>query len=162
MEKYTLEVLTRSHNRGDFSCGILELDDYLKKDARRHNTLGINHTRVLVENGSKNIIGFFSFAAAAVSQDCFNNEYGLPNYDIPCFRLTRFGIDQKYQKKGLGEYLLFCALKYANELSQNIGAFAVVVDAKNESAKSFYIKHGFYELSGLVVYLPLKEFRKTL
>ena len=31
MEKYTLEVLTRSHNRGDFSCGILELDDYLKK-----------------------------------------------------------------------------------------------------------------------------------
>jgi hypothetical protein len=60
MEKYTLEVLTRSHNRGDFSCGILELDDYLKKDARRHNTLGINHTRVLVENGSKNIIGFFT------------------------------------------------------------------------------------------------------
>lgn len=158
-ERYCLEVLSRSHNRDGFSCGIVELDDYLKRDARRHNASGLNHTKVLVEKDSTDIIGFFSFAAASVSRESFPKDYKLPHYDIPCLRLTRFGIDQRYQKKGFGEYLLFCALKHASKTSQNIGAYAVVIDAKNEKAKSFYTKFGFYVLSGLIVYLPMKELR---
>jgi ribosomal protein S18 acetylase RimI-like enzyme len=160
--KYSIEKLSRSHNRDDFSCGIVELDNYLKNDARRHNSSGINHTKVLVEKGCKDIIGFFSFAATSVMRESFPMDKKLPNYDIPCFRLTRFGIDLRYQKKGLGEYLLFCALIHASEMSQNIGAYAVVVDAKNESAKSFYRKNGFYELSGLIVYLPIKEISRVM
>ncbi len=59
-ERYCLEVLSRSHNRDGFSCGIVELDDYLKRDARRHNASGLNHTKVLVEKDSTDIIGFLA------------------------------------------------------------------------------------------------------
>lgn len=164
VQRYSIEELSRKHNRNGFFCGIDELDEYLKKDARRHNSVGINSTKVLVEKGCKDIIGFFSFAAASVSPKTFSvgEKSKLPNYEIPCFRLTRFGIDGRYQGKGFGAYLLYCALKQANEMSQNIAAYAVLVDSKSEAAKAFYLKHGFQTLSGLIVYLSMKELRGIL
>jgi len=163
-ENYSIEELTRSHDRTGFSCGVVELDQYLKKDARRHNDAGFNCTKVLVENGKNDIIGFYSFAAASLSPQSFplDRQHTLPRYEIPCFRLTRFGIDLKYQKNGFGAYLLYCALKHAVELSNSIGSYAVVVDAKNEGVKSFYLKHGFHPLSGLLLYLPIKEIKAVL
>ena len=163
-KNYSIEELTRSHDRARFSCGVVELDQYLQKDARRHNASGLNYTKVLVENGKNDIIGFYSFAAASLSPQSFppDLQHTLPRYEIPCFRLTRFGIDLKYQKSGFGAYLLYCALKHAVELSNSIGSHAVVVDAKNEGVKSFYLKHGFYSLSGLLLYLPIKEIKAVL
>lgn len=163
-EDYSIEELSRAHNRTGFSCGVVELDQYLQKDARRHNSSGFNQTKVLVETGKKAIIGFFSYAAASLSRQSFPSDQQniLPNYEIPCFRLTRFGIDKRYQKSGFGSYLLYCALKHAVELSSNIGSYAVIVDAKNEDVKSFYIKKGFYPLSGLLLYLPLKDIKAEL
>ncbi|MCK9547948.1 MAG: hypothetical protein RBS49_03410 [Sphaerochaeta sp.] len=55
---YSIEELTRLHDRAHFSCGVAELDQYLKKDARRHNDSGFNYTKVLVENGKSDIIPF--------------------------------------------------------------------------------------------------------
>ena len=158
---YSIEELTRLHDRAHFSYGVAELGQYLKKDARRHNDSGFNYTKVLVENGKSDIIGFYSFAAASLSPQSFpsDRQHTLPRYEIPCFRLTRFGIDMKYQKSGFGAYLLSCALRHAVELSNSIGSYAVVVDAKNEEVKSFYLKHGFYPLSGLLLYLPIKEIK---
>jgi hypothetical protein len=164
IENYCIEELSRVHDRTGFSCGVVELDQYLQRDARRHNVSGFNYTKVLVENGKNNIIGFYSYAAASLSRQSFPTDQlnKLPNHEIPCFRLTRFGIDIRYQKSGFGVYLLYCALKHAVGLSSSIGGYAVVVDAKNEGVKSFYIKHGFYPLSGLLLYLPIKEIKAEL
>ncbi|MBI9095081.1 MAG: GNAT family N-acetyltransferase [Sphaerochaeta sp.] len=163
-ENYSIEALSRAHNRTGFSCGVVELDQYLQKDARRHNSSGFNQTKVLVETGEKAIIGFYSYAAASLARQLFprDKQNSFPNYEIPCFRLTRFGIDKRYQKSGFGSYLLYCALKHAVELSSNIGSYAVLVDAKNEEVKSFYIKNGFYPLSGFLLYLPIKEIKAEL
>lgn len=163
-ENYSIEELSRAHDRTGFSCGVVELDQYLQKDARRHNSSGFNQTKVLVETGKNTIIGFYSYAAASLARQLFTSDQhnSLPNYEIPCFRLTRFGIDKRYQKSGFGAYLLYCALKHAAELSRNIGSFAVIVDAKNEEAKSFYIRNGLYPLSGLLIYVPIKEIKAEL
>lgn len=162
ISQYSIEMLARNHDRDEFSCGVSELDEYLKKFARKHNTDGLNSTWVLVEKNSPRIIGFYSFAAATVIQDTFPDpvKSKLPNYDIPCFRLTRFGIDSRYQGQGLGAFLLFKALHHAKMVSEQIGAFAVVIDAKNDNVKKFYMYHGFKELSGLLLYLPTKELKK--
>ncbi|MFA7224852.1 MAG: GNAT family N-acetyltransferase [Sphaerochaetaceae bacterium] len=157
--------MSRSHDRSNFSCGVEELDEYLKKNARRHNKENLNQTKVLVEKGSKDIIGFFSFAATSVASKSFETTEGnkLPNYEIPCIRLTRFAVDKQYQNRGLGRYLLGCALNHALKVSQEIGIYAVIVDAKDDYVKSFYLKNGFYSLlSGLIVYLPLKEIRESI
>jgi GNAT superfamily N-acetyltransferase len=63
------------------------------------------------------------------------------------------------QGKGLGEQLLRSALWHCVNLSKEIGLFSVIVDAKHEKAKAFYLKYGFRELMGqsLSLYLPVSS-----
>lgn len=163
-ENFVVEDITRNHDRNSFSCGIVELDNYLKYDARRHHQEGFNHTQVLTNGTSSQILGFFSFAAASLSSDYFENGRvsKLQNYDIPCLKLSRFALDQRYHGQGLGQFLLVCALKHACKVSQKIGAYAVIIDAKNDFAKSFYIRNGFDELKDMIIYLPIKDIRNRL
>ncbi|MDD3274082.1 MAG: GNAT family N-acetyltransferase [Sphaerochaetaceae bacterium] len=163
LENLIIEDISRSHERDFFSCGIGNLDNYLKFDARRHHNDGINHTKILTQKGMKEIIGYFSCAAASVTSNFFQDKTlkKIRGYEIPCIKLTRFAIDRRYQGRGLGQYLLICALKHVCKVSENLGAAAVIIDAKNSSAKEFYIKNGFYELSDLCVYLPIREVRRS-
>ena len=50
------------------------------------------------------------------------------------------------------------------ELSANIGVFAVLVDAIDEKAKSFYEKYGFVPFVGhsLTLFLPLTTIKAAL
>jgi ribosomal protein S18 acetylase RimI-like enzyme len=45
--------------------------------------------------------------------------------------------------RGHGEYLLFHALDRAARVANEIGGYAVFVDAKDEAAAAFYKKYGF-------------------
>jgi hypothetical protein len=49
-------------------------------------------------------------------------------------------------------------LRSAQRAAKIVGIYAVVVDALNESARSFYLKFGFSELTDdrLHLYLPMK------
>jgi hypothetical protein len=55
-------------------------------------------------------------------------------------------VDSRHKGKRLGEFLLKYALKTACEISEVSGCFAVLVDAKDEAVKSFYVKYGFEPL----------------
>lgn len=164
--KYIVEELSRNHNRDTFSCGVEALDEYLKKDARRQNKENINQTKVLVEKSSKekDIVGFFGLATTTISPKSLpsGERKKFPYSEVPCIKLTRFAIDKRHQKKGLGKYLLFCALKHALKLSKDVGIYAVIIDAKNDSVKTFYLENGFYTLSDLIVYLPIREIEANL
>jgi GNAT superfamily N-acetyltransferase len=66
----------------------------------------------------------------------------LPRYPlVPAILLGRLALDERYQKQGLGAFLLADAL-YRSLLSE-IAAVAIVVDAKNEQAQAFYEYHQF-------------------
>ena len=62
---------------------------------------------------------------------------------IPVIILGRLAIDEDWQGKGLGSGLLKDALLRASEISQQVGVRALVVQAMSESAKEFYLHHGF-------------------
>ena len=49
-------------------------------------------------------------------------------------------------------------------LSSEVGIFAVKVDAKNESAKAFYLKYGFIPLENdpLSLFIPIASLAKML
>lgn len=51
------------------------------------------------------------------------------------------------QGQGLGAVLLFDALRLAEHVSQRIGARAVEVDAIDDPARKFYLRHGFTPLA---------------
>ena len=58
----------------------------------------------------------------------------------------------------LGETLLIACIAIGGTRGQDFGIYAVVVDALDESARSFYLKYGFNELTDdhLHLYLPMK------
>ena len=87
----------------------------------------------------------------------------LPRYpSVPAVRMGRLAVDQNFKGQGLGGALLSDALDRA--ANSEITAYALVVDAKDESAASFYRHHGFIALpdSQLTLFLPLKTVHRTL
>jgi ribosomal protein S18 acetylase RimI-like enzyme len=82
----------------------------------------------------------------------------LPQHPVPTVHIGRLAVDQEFRGQGLGETLLFHALRAALELSEKLGAFAVDVWSIDEQAGAFYQKYGFTPLADdpLHCYLPMK------
>lgn len=76
--------------------------------------------------------------------------------------IGRLAVDNGASGRGVGETLLIHALRSAQQVSEIVGLYAVVVDALNQQAKNFYIKYGFNELSDdhLHPYLPMKTIKQ--
>ena len=71
----------------------------------------------------------------------------LPKYDkLPATLLGRLARSKEFKGAGLGEILLMGALEKALLHSKNIASLAVVVDAKDEKARNFYLSYGFIDL----------------
>jgi GNAT superfamily N-acetyltransferase len=71
----------------------------------------------------------------------------LPRYPVvPAALLGRLAVARDYQGRGLGSVLLSDALMRAARAE--LGVFALVVDAKDESAQHFYERYGFMLLAG--------------
>jgi GNAT superfamily N-acetyltransferase len=72
-------------------------------------------------------------------------------------------VDARHQGKGVGQDLLAFALRLAVEFSQRVGLYAVVVDAKHDKAKAFYVKLGFIVCvdNPLCLYLPVATLERA-
>lgn len=78
----------------------------------------------------------------------------LPRYPlVPATLLGRLAVDHRQQAKGYGRFLLADALHRAAR--SEIASFAVIVDAKDESARRFYERESFLPLQDQ----PMKLFR---
>lgn len=82
----------------------------------------------------------------------------IPNYPIPAALIGRLAVDRSCQGQGLGTELLVNALIRIVKASQEIGIYAVRVDAINNRAKQFYLKHEFipFEDAPRSLFLPIK------
>jgi len=67
----------------------------------------------------------------------------LQHYPVPAVLLGRLAVDRAYQGRRLGELLLLDAARRVVRASAAIAVYALVVDAKNEEARSFYERYGF-------------------
>ena len=69
----------------------------------------------------------------------------LPRYPtLPAVRIGRLAVDQRYRGKGLGKALLADAAIKA--MTAAPASYALIVDAKHETAVQFYQHHGFRPL----------------
>jgi GNAT superfamily N-acetyltransferase len=77
---------------------------------------------------------------------------------VPVMRVGKLAVDKKHKGRGIGAELLWDVLRRANHLSDEVGIFAVVVDAKGADAVAFYLKYGFLPLSDdpKTLFLPIK------
>ncbi len=88
----------------------------------------------------------------------------LAKHSIPVFLIARLAMDQKYKGQKLGGRLLRRALLHAASISEEIPIRALIVDAIDDEAKSFYQKFDFeaYPADGLRMWLLLKDLLKTI
>jgi len=158
---------TRKHDRKSFQSGVSELDDYLRLYAAQQRKKGMSVVRVLVNTDfPAKILGYYSLSAAQIDVERLTQKERskLPRYPIPCFRLGRLAVDLSCQGKGVGETLLACAVDRCLQASQNVAAYALLVDAKNNAAIGFYRHYGFIACvdDPAVLYLPLLQSHSTL
>lgn len=158
-----IEQLTRQHDRKSFDCDIPELNDYLQKQAMQHTKSGVSRTFILT-NDKNNIQGYYSLSMGSIDKSLLpkNLQKKFPHHPLPIVRLGRLAVDKNYQRQGLGKRLLVHALKKCNLLSKEIGMVAVVIDAKDQQAKDFYLQFEFESLpeQALTLWLPVGALRE--
>ena len=134
------------HDRAAFDCGVPELNHYLTRRATQDRRRNLTQVYVLVDSDSPNqLLGYYTLSAAQVDTEQISEQdrRRLPRYPIPCFRMGRFAIRQDIQGRGLGKQLLGCAVDRCLQVRQEVAAYALIVDAKDADAKSFYEHFGF-------------------
>ena len=157
---FRIEPLGSQHNRAGFHCSTEALENYLRNQAGQDVKKGVAAAFVLTPDG-RAIAGYYTLPQFSVSLEHIPPETAgrLPKYpDVPATLIGRLAMSEKYRGQGLGEKLLLDALQRCFVHSKEIGSFAVVVDAKDDQAKSFYQKYGFLELPAVPnrPFLPMK------
>jgi ribosomal protein S18 acetylase RimI-like enzyme len=148
--KFVIEPLGTKHDRAAFSCGSKELDLYLQKQAGQDLKKRAAVPFVITPD-HRTIAGFYTLSQYAVDLGGVPEEVAkrLPKYPmVSATLLGRLAVSNDFRGQGLGERLLMDALHRALDSSQQIASAAVVVDAKDEPAITFYTKYGFIELPG--------------
>ena len=145
-----------AHDRKSFSCGVPELDVYLKTRAAQDMKAHASVCWVLpaTDDDGQNvyhdepspIVGFYTLSNLSLVLKGLPGEVAkrLPKYpQIGATLIGRLAVDEQYRGEGWGELLLMDALKRCLHLSKLTGCVFVVVDAKDGGAVRFYKKFGF-------------------
>jgi len=161
--KFAIEPFDKKkHNRAAFSCEHEALNTYIQRQASQDIKKHVAAVFVLTPDG-KTIAGYYTLSQYALDSGGVPEQtmrsLGLPKYkELPATLLGRLARSLSFKGQRVGELLLMSALKQALDHSQRIASMAVVVDAKDDTAKAFYGKYGFLELPDHPnrLFLPMK------
>lgn len=154
---FRVELLASSHDRQSFCSGADRLDDYLRAQVTQDVRRRVTACFVAVDDNDR-IASFYTLASAGLLLSDLPSAIArkLPRYPlVPVVRLGRLAVDNRYKGQGLGAAMLADALGRAARAE--IAAYALMVDAKDETAAGFYQHHGFMALPSdrLILFLPL-------
>ena len=159
-----IELLdTTLHDRSGFSCGVEALDRYLQSQAGQDARRRVAAPYVLLEPPSPSVIGFYTLSNTSVQAAELPAAFikKLPRYPVlPATLLGRLAVDVERRGSGLGTVLLLDALRRC--LRSETASLAVMVDAKDEAAISFYERHEFLRLPDQAnrLFKPMAEIEK--
>lgn len=158
-----IHLLGVEHRREGFDCGDAALNDFLLRQAGQQQRRGFGKTYVALADDGVSVIGLVTVSAGQVATSALSSQAKLPRYPAPVLRIGRLAVDVHHQGNGVGQDLLAFALRLAVEFSQRVGLYAVVVDAKHDQAKAFYVKLGFIVCvdNPLSLYLPVATLERA-
>ena len=153
-----IELLQRKHNRSEFACGESALDKYLKQLATQHAKSGVSRTFVVADESDK-VQAFYTLNMGSIDKNLLPValQKRFPHHPLPIVRLGCLAVNKEQQGKGLGKQLLVHALHKCYLLSKEIGMIAIIIDAKDDNAKRFYLQYEFESLpnQSLTLWLPV-------
>ncbi len=152
---WTVARLAAHHDRSNFACGTPALDNYFATLAEQDQRRQVASVFVAAQGSA--VSGFYTLAMAGIDRTGLPlaAQDGLPKYQTtPAIRLGRLAVATSAQGQGLGRALLADAIHRA--LLQEIAWAVFLVDAKDDGARTFNLKHHFLPLAddSLHLYLP--------
>jgi GNAT superfamily N-acetyltransferase len=159
--KYVIEALDPTHDRSGFSCGVADLDAYVREragqDAKRH----VAATFVLLDDTGV-VLGYYTLSQQLISLEDIPAALAkkLPRYPLlPATLVGRLAVDSRRQAEGLGSLLLMDALHRSWWAAKTVASYAVRVDATNEKARDFYLRHDFlpFPSERLKLFFPMAD-----
>jgi len=152
-------LLDASHDRSSFDSDSAALNRYLQQQATQDIRRRVTACFVAVtSDDAPRIAGYYTLASSSVPLHDLPAATGkkLPRYpSVPVVRMGRLAVAKTFKGAGLGAALLADALGRAAHAE--IAAYALVVDAKDDAAASFYRHHGFIAMPSAprTLFLPL-------
>ena len=156
--------LKRAHVREGFTSGADELDEWLVKYAWQNQRA--NNATTYVSVAATRVVGYYAITVAGVAREDSPESMrkGTPN-QLGCLLLARLAVDESFQKQGLGRALLADFLRRAAHLALEVGIPAVLVHCRDETARSFYLKHAEFLASpvdAMQLMLPIKTIKASM
>lgn len=162
-----INPLNKHHDRKAFSCGKAALDNYLQKLASQDLKRRTAVTYILEGNKETEIAGYYTLSSFSIDPGKLTEKEKkiLPKKrPVPCTLLGQFAIDNEHQGQGLAALMLVEIFYKVIEQSKKIGSYALIVDAIDTDAVSFWLHYGFIPFPSTEnrLFLPMKTIGQWL
>ena len=129
--------ITATHDLSGFDCGVPVLNDWLRERALKNES---RFSRSYVVCDGARVAGYYCLSAGAVQREAAPGKLRRNAPDaVPVSIIGRLAVDRGYAGRGLGASLLADALRRIARAAQSIGIAAVLVQAKDEAARAWYL-----------------------
>ncbi|AJC81764.1 GCN5-related N-acetyltransferase protein (plasmid) [Rhizobium etli bv. phaseoli str. IE4803] len=134
--------LADHHELAEFSSGVAELDEWLRRRARANQAGGASRTFVVCRGNR--VIAYYALASGAVRQPEAPGRFrrNMPD-PVPVAVLGRLAIDQSHQGRGIGRALVRDAGLRLLNAAEILGIRGLLVHAISDDARGFYEAVGF-------------------
>jgi len=130
--------LTAEHDVSTFDCGEPSLNDWLRHRGLKNES---RFSRTYVACEENRVVAYFCISAGAVERTAAPGKLRRNAPDaIPVSVIGRLAVSREHMGKGLGADMLADALRRIAVASQSIGIGAVMVHAKDDAARHFYMR----------------------
>jgi GNAT superfamily N-acetyltransferase len=149
--------LTAEHDLSAFDCGEPVLNEWLRHRALKNES---RFSRTYVVCSGRQVVAYFCVSAGAVERAAAPGRVRRNAPDtIPVSVIGRLAVSRDHAGRGLGADVLSDALRRIAVASQSIGIAAVLVHAKDDAAKRFYMKCAEfieYPADSRTLFLPIE------
>jgi GNAT superfamily N-acetyltransferase len=135
--------LAASDDLDSFDCGQSALNQFLQRFALVNQKS--NSAQTYVSCCSDAVVGFYSLTVGSVEPATAAPRVikGIAQHPVPVMILARLAVDLQHQGAGLGKALLKDALLRTAYAAEIAGIRALLVHAKDESARQWYLNWEF-------------------
>ncbi|MCJ2139923.1 GNAT family N-acetyltransferase [Methylobacterium sp. E-066] len=155
---FVIEPLSKAHDRSGFASGNDRVDAYFRQTVSQDVKRRYAACFVAREVATGRVGGFYTLSSNSVPLTDLLDVLAkkLPRYPtVPAALLGWMGRDEAFRGQGLGEVLVFDAIRTV--ASAAIASHAIFADAIDERAATFYADLGFMPLidKPMRLFLPI-------
>jgi GNAT superfamily N-acetyltransferase len=157
-----IEKLSRLHPVEAFDSGVEPLNRFLVRYALQNQQANAAQTYMALSGDE--IIGFHALVVGEVNHAAAPPRLakGLAQHPVPIMILARLAVHRNWHGKGIGAGLLKDAILRTVQAADIAGIRALIVHAKDDTARSFYSHFSFADgfSDPMHLYVLVKELRR--